>query len=134
VRGEDLQKSVRKVRPTVLIVDDDLSMLRALARLVRAEGFEVQTFDKPRLLLAAEIPKTNACLVLDVNMPETDGVELYETLTAAGCRLPVIMMTGRDDSGTRRLLERVKGIEVLFKPFEDTLFLDVVSRAASLAA
>jgi|SRR6516164_6772780 FixJ family two-component response regulator len=124
-----LPKSRRKLRQTVIIVDDDTSMLRAIARLVRADGFEVLTFDRPSLLLAADIPKYNACLVLDVNLPEMDGAELYQTLTAAGCRLPVIMITGRNDSKTRRLIERVKTVGVLFKPFDDTAFLEVISRA-----
>ena len=108
-------------------------MLRAAARRVRADGFEVLTFDRPGLLLAADIPKSNACLVLDVNLPEMDGVELYETLVAAGCHLPVIMITGRNDPRTRRLLERVNAVGVLFKPFEDSTLLEAISRAVSLS-
>ena len=91
------------------------------------------TFDRPGPLLAADIPKSNACLVLDVDLPEMDGVELYEALVTAGCRLPVIMITGRNDPRTRRLLERVNAIGVLFKPFEDATFLEVISRAISLS-
>ena len=108
-------------------------MLRAIARRLRADGFEVVTFDRPGLLLAAEIPTSNACLVLDVNLPEMDGVELYETLAAGGCRLPVIMITGRNDSRTHRLLKRVKAVGVLFKPFEDSVFLETLCRALSLS-
>ena len=128
-----LRKSRRKLRGTVLIVDDDTSILRAITRRLRADGFEVLTFDSPTLLLAANIPKSNACLVLDVNLPEMDGATLYEALVAAGCRLPVIMITGRNDSRTRRLIERVKAVGVLFKPFDDTAFLEVISRALSLS-
>jgi FixJ family two-component response regulator len=106
-------------------------MLRAIARTLRADGFKVVTFDRPSLLLAADIPKSNACLVLDVNLPEMDGVQLYENLATAGCRLPVILITGRNDSRTRHLIERVKAVGILFKPFDDTAFLDIVSRALS---
>ena len=128
-----MAKSRRKLRQTVLIVDDDASVLRAVARLVRTDGFEALTFERPELLLAADIPKSNACLVLDVNLPEMDGVQLYELLAAAGCRLPVIMITGRNDAQTQRLLERVDAVEVLFKPFDDTTFLGVISRAFSMS-
>ena len=124
-----MPKSRKTPRRTVLIVDDDVSVLRALARRVRADGFEVLTFDRPGLLLAADIPKSNACLVLDVNLPEMNGVELYEALVAVGCHLPVIMITGRNDPRARRLLERVKAVGVLFKPFEDSTFLEAISRA-----
>jgi two-component system response regulator FixJ len=128
-----LPKSRKEPRRTVIIVDDDVSVLRAIARRVRADGFEVLAFDKPGLLLAADIPKSNACLVLDVYLPEMDGVELYEALVAAGCRLPVIMITGRNDPRTRRLLDRVHAVGVLFKPFEDIAFLEIISRAISLS-
>jgi two-component system response regulator FixJ len=129
-----LQKSSKRPRQTVLIVDDDVSVLRALARRVRADGFKVLTYDRPTLLLASDIPKSNACLVLDVNLPEMDGVELYETLVAAGCHLPVIMITGRNDLRSRRLVERVNAVGLLIKPFEDSTFLQIISRAISLSA
>ena len=128
-----LAKSGRKVRGTVLVVDDDVSMLRAIARLLRADGFNVLTFDRPALLLAADIPKSNACLVLDVNLPEMDGVALYHALVAAGYRLPVVMITGRNDTKTRRLIEGVEAVGVLFKPFEDTALLEVISLALPLS-
>ena len=109
-------------------------MLRAIARRLRSDGFEVLAFDTPTSLLAAKIPESNACLVLDVNLPEMDGAALYETLTSGGCHLPVIMITGRNDSRTERLLERVHAVAVLFKPFEDSAFLDAISRALSLSS
>jgi FixJ family two-component response regulator len=98
---------MRKGRPTVLNVDDDPSVLRAIARLIRASGFDALTFERPGLLLASKVPKTNACLVLDVNLPEMNGVELYEALEIAGRALPVIMITGKSDSKTRRLLKDI---------------------------
>jgi CheY-like chemotaxis protein len=126
-----LQKSRGKQRPTVLVVDDDPSVLRALARLIRAAGFEARTFGRPGLLLAAEIPKTNACLVLDVNLPEMSGLELYEALVISGRALPAIMITGQSDSKTRRLLKQISCVEVLFKPFDGDYLLNAIERAIS---
>jgi FixJ family two-component response regulator len=113
-----LPKFKRKQRPTVLVVDDDPSVLRAIARLIRAARFDARTFERPGLLLAAEIPKTNACLVLDVSLPEMNGVKLYEALAISGRALPVIMITGQSDSKTRLLFKEISAVEVLFKPFD----------------
>jgi two-component system response regulator FixJ len=111
-------------------VDDDFSVLGALRRLLRAAGFEVRTFDRPSALLGADIPAHNACLLLDVHLPEMTGVELKEQLVACGHDLPAVMITGRNDSQTRRLLGDAT---VLTKPFEEGLLLGAISRALSSA-
>ena len=114
---------------TVLVVDDDARLLRALATLIRSAGFNARTFDRPAQLLAAELPKTDVCLLLDVYMPEMNGVQLYQKLAVAGRDLPVIMMTGRDDSQTRSLVQGVNAVAVLNKPFDEALLLDAIFRA-----
>jgi FixJ family two-component response regulator len=114
---------------TVLVVDDDSSFLRAVGRLVRSIGFDAQTFERPALLLKVPMPKSNACLLLDVHMPELNGVELYEMLAAAGQALPVIMMTGRNDPATRQLLRRTNAVAVLSKPFDQAVLVEAISLA-----
>ncbi len=128
-----MPRFTKKNRPTVLVVDDDPSILRAIARLIRAAGFEARTFERPGLLLVSEIPKTNACLVLDVNLPEMNGVELYQSLAISGRALPVIMITGQSDSKTRGLLKQVNAVEVLFKPFDGNHLLNAIERALVVA-
>ncbi len=118
---------------TVLVVDDDSRLLRSLARLIRSADVNALTFERPAHLLASEVPKTNACLLLDVHLPEMNGVQLYEKLAVARHDLPVIMMTGRDDPQTRHLLERVSAIAVLIKPFDESLLLDAIFRALALS-
>jgi two-component system, LuxR family, response regulator FixJ len=122
-----------KERCTVLVVDDDSGLLRSLGRLIRSAGFNALTFERPALLLASEVPKTNVCLLLDVHLPEMSGVQLYEMLAVARHDLPVIMMTGRDDAQTRHLLQRVSAVAVLFKPFDESLVLDAIFRALALS-
>src|SRR5258708_5299847 len=73
------------------------------------------------------------CLLLDVHMPEMNGVQLYEMLAVARHTLPVIMMTGRDDAPTRHLLQRMSPVAVLIKPFDESLLLDAIFRALALA-
>src|SRR6266403_2536375 len=118
---------------TVLVVDDDSRLLRSLARLIHSAGVNALTFERPAHLLASEVPKTNVCLLLDVHMPEINGVQLYEMLAVARHYLPVIMMTGRDDAQTRHLLQRVRAVAVLIKPFDESLLLDAISRALALS-
>lgn len=107
-------------------------MLRALRRLMLSAGFQVMAFDRPRAVLDSELPKTDACLVIDVHLPEMNGVQLCETLAAAGCQLPVIMITGHIDQATRELVRRAKAVALLFKPFTRDSLLEAI--AAALAA
>jgi FixJ family two-component response regulator len=62
-----------------------------------------------------------------------NGVELYEALAASGRSLPVIMITGRDDSQTQALVQRAHAVAVLLKPFAEDALLDAISRALALS-
>jgi two-component system, LuxR family, response regulator FixJ len=128
-------KAITQSKPphTVLVVDDDSRLLRSLATLIRSAGFNALTFDRPAQLLASKLPKADVCLLLDVHMPEMNGVQLYETLAVGRPDLPVIMMTGRNDAHTRHLLQRVSAVAVLNKPFDEALLFDAIFRALSLA-
>ena len=118
---------------TVLVVDDDSRLLRAIARLIRSAGVKALIFDRPAHLLASEVPKTNVCLLLDVHLPEMNGVQLYEMLAIGQRDLPVIMMTGRDDAQTRHLLQRVSPVAILIKPFDEAVLFDAIFRALALS-
>jgi two-component system, LuxR family, response regulator FixJ len=123
----------RKEPRTVLVVDDDSRLLRALARLIRTVGVNALTFERAAHLLASEVPKGNVCLLLDVHMPEMNGVQLYEMLAVARHNVPVIMMTGCDDAQTRRLLQRVNSVAVLIKPLDESVLFDAIFRALALS-
>jgi len=116
-------------RSEILIVEDDLSVLNALSRLLRASGFETHMFARPSALLASQIPTSDACLVLDCYLPEMTGVELYAELKAAGCALPIIMITGKNDASTRKLMEEIHPIAILIKPFDESLLLEAIAKA-----
>src|SRR4029077_13809601 len=123
---------VTETKPALILVEDDLSVLRALRRLMLSAGFQVMAFDRPRAVLDSELPKTDACLIVDVHLPEMNGVQLCETLAASGCQLPVIMITGHIDQATRELVRRAKAVALLFKPFTRDSLLEAI--AAALAA
>jgi two-component system response regulator FixJ len=101
----------------IIVIDDDPSILRALRRLVSGAGFEVWTFDRPSALLKSELPKVGACLIVDIDLPEMNGVELCATLADSGCKLPVILITAHTDEETRKLAESAHPSALLIKPF-----------------
>jgi FixJ family two-component response regulator len=114
---------------TVLVVDDDPSVLSALARLIQTAGFRVLTFDRPSALLASAIPRANSCMVVDINLPEMNGSELCSELAASERGLPAILITGRDDFATQRLIEETHAVASLFKPVDERTLFDAITRA-----
>jgi len=127
-------KVVGTISPaTVLVVDDDPSVLRSLKRLLSASGFRVTTFARPSELLASETPRTNACMVVDIDMPEMNGIEMCEVLKGSGRGLPTILITGKSDARTRSLAAQSEAVAVLFKPFEEDPLLDAIASALALS-
>jgi FixJ family two-component response regulator len=118
----------------VLIVDDDESALSAIARLIHSAGFKVQTFSHPKALLSERLPTRNACLIADIYLPGMNGVELCHTLAVTGHPLPTILITGRNDEMTHRLVEKSEAIAVLFKPIDEVPLLEAISRCLSSQA
>lgn len=82
---------------TVFIVDDDVSFLRSMARLLRASGFQVVSHNSAAEFLAALPPEAHGCVITDLIMPDMDGMALQEALRAADCLLPIIFLTGHGD-------------------------------------
>jgi response regulator RpfG family c-di-GMP phosphodiesterase len=117
--------------PTVVVVDDDPSVLRALSRLIQTAGFRVLTFDRPSALIASAIPKADTCLIVDLNLPEMNGAALCSALTVSGRSLPTILITGRNDSATQRLIKGAHTVAVLFKPMDERALFDAIARAFS---
>jgi FixJ family two-component response regulator len=123
-------EAVKSIRPaTVLVVDDDPSVLSSLKRLLSASGFEAKAFAKPSELIASETPTSNACMVVDIDLPEMTGVAMSESLNALGRGLPTILITGRTEPRIRALAEKSDAVALLFKPFEEELLLDAIRRA-----
>ena len=118
-----------ETKPTIIAVDDDPSILRALRRLLSGAGFDVLTFDRPSALLKSDLPKAGACLVVDIDLPEMNGVELCATLAASGCKLPVILITAHTDEETRRLADSAHPVALLIKPFGRQLLVESINSA-----
>lgn len=129
------RKVVETTAPgTVLVVDDDPSVLRALSRLISAAGFTVKMFAKPSELMASEIPTSNTCMVVDIDMPEMTGIEMCHVLRGSGRGLPVILITGRTDARTRLQAAQADAVAVLFKPFDRDPLIEAIGRALALSS
>ena len=111
------------------MVDDDVSIRRALASQLRILGFDVLVFQSAEELQISELPTDNACLLLDVYMPGMSGIELCQCLVASGRHLPTILMSGRDDEATRQIMRQAKPIAGLFKPFAQKTLLQAIRKA-----
>ena len=116
-------------KPIIIVIDDDPSILRALRRIISGAGFDVWTFDRPSTLLKSDLPKAEACLIVDINLPEINGVELCATLAASGCTLPVILITAHTDEETRRLADGACPVALLIKPFGRELLMNSIESA-----
>jgi len=120
---------VAKTDGTVIVVDDDLSIRRALGSQLQILGFDVLIFQSAEELLATEVPAENACLLLDVYLPGMSGIELCQSLVASGRHLPTILMSGRDDEATRQIMRQAKTNAGLFKPFDQKSLLQAIRKA-----
>ena len=116
----------------VLVVDDDSALLRSLQRLLKAHGFAVRTFDSAKAFCAAANPDESLCLVLDINLNGSSGIELSRSLTASGSSVPVIFITANDSEHLRKEAADAGCLAYLTKPFASRLLLDAISNAAAL--
>jgi FixJ family two-component response regulator len=115
----------------VMVVDDDASILKSLARLLTAYGFVAQTFPSAEALLAKGGTCGATCLILDIHLGGISGIELNRRLTAAGSTCPIIFMTATDDDMTRQEALEVGCIAYLRKPFGPNLLLEAIEKAAA---
>jgi CheY-like chemotaxis protein len=99
---------VKQNKVVVILVDDDEFLLRALVRLVTLAGFKTLAFSRPGDLLKAPIPTDEGCIVLDLFMPEMDGVAVSQYLKAVGNRMPLILITGRQDERSERMIRQIR--------------------------
>ncbi len=113
-------------RGTVFVVDDDASVREAIASLVRSVRLDVRTFESAHDFLASERPDVPACLVLDVRLPGSSGLELQRDLRGRGVTLPIIFLTGYGDVPMTVRAMRAGAIEFLIKPCRDQDLLDAI--------
>jgi RNA polymerase sigma factor (sigma-70 family) len=117
--------------PVVFVVDDDASVRKSLARLVRTAGYEAEAFATVSDFLDRPPQEGPACLLLDVRMPGRTGLDLQEALRAAGRRLSIIFISGYGD--VRASVKAMKGgaIDFLTKPLDEGALLTAIAQAVA---
>jgi len=116
--------------PTVFLVDDDVSVLRSVERLLRSGGYNVNAYRSARGFLADfQRPEQPCCLVLDIAMPKLSGIELQDRLAEKQLDLPIIFITGHGDVPTTVRAMKSGAVDFLTKPFEEGELLQAVRQA-----
>jgi len=113
----------------VYVVDDDASVRKAVTRLLRADGLQVEAFERASAFLEHEREDAAGCVILDVQMPGLSGMELQEELVAHGVDLPIVFMTGHGDIPMSVKAMKGGAVDFLPKPVGDELLLETVRRA-----
>jgi len=121
--------SMRKDTCLIAVVDDEDSVRKALGRLLRAAGFNVETFASAREFLDASPLGRTSCLVLDIHLNGTSGFELAEQLAADRAAIPIIFITAHDDTRTRERARQAGVAAYLPKPFDERVLLEAIRGA-----
>lgn len=114
---------------TVFVVDDEPTLLRAIARLLASAGWQAVTYASPAEFLEKLDPARPGCLVLDVSMPGLDGLALQEALAARGSELPIVFLTGKGDVPMSVRAMKRGAIDFLLKPVDERELLPAIERA-----
>lgn len=119
----------------VFLVDDDASVRKALSRLLKSAGYQVQSFASAREFLEAHVAEVadQGCLVLDVSMPGLNGFDLQKKLAATSAVLPVIFITGHGDIPMSVRAMKAGAVDFLPKPVNDKTLLAAVEQALARA-
>ena len=121
-----------KSKPTIAIVDDDGSVCRAIGRLLRSLGMNADTFTSGHEFIKhiQTMPSFRPdCVVLDVQMPGMNGLEVQELLIRSENPLPVIFITAHDEASVRERALKAGAVAFLRKPFNDELFIKTLNEA-----
>ena len=113
----------------VSIVDDDPSVRRGLARLLRSAGLQTVSYPSAAEFLKAGLAWGPACAILDIHLGGMSGLELLAQLRASGSDLPVIIITAHDDPQSREESSRLGCVAFVCKPFEASALLEAVCAA-----
>jgi len=116
-------------RPLVIVVDDDISTREGLAALLDAAGWAVRCFDSAAGFLAWDVPPGPSCLLLDVGLPDLDGLELQARIGNDRPEMPIIFITGYGDIPMTVRAMKAGAVEFLTKPLGEDILLEAIDRA-----
>lgn len=115
--------------PLVYVVDDDPKILRLVAQILGSAGIGVRTYDSPIQFLRECEPSFRGCLLLDIQLPELDGVELQRKLRDRQVDLPIVFLTATADVPTTVQIMKAGALDVVIKPFDPDTLVRAVNNA-----
>ncbi|MDD5585272.1 MAG: response regulator [Candidatus Omnitrophica bacterium] len=122
---------MNNLKSLIYVVDDDVSICRALTLLLKSHGFKVETFTRAADFLAHKHPKLPSCLVLDIRLPDINGLTLQEIMTQRGITIPIIFITGHGDIPMSVKTMKAGAIDFIPKPFTKRKLLNAITLAIS---
>ena len=118
--------TISNATPIVFVVDDDISVRESLELLLRCQGWETETFASAQEFLIRPRPVVPSCLVLDVFLPDLNGIDLQKRLALERTDMPILFITGHGDVPTTVQAMKAGAVEFLTKPFEQNVLLDAI--------
>jgi FixJ family two-component response regulator len=115
--------------PTVFVVDDDISVRESLELLIRCAGWQAETFASAQEFLSRPRVLAPSCLVLDVGLPDLNGLDLQKRVAADRTDMPIIFITGHGDVPMTVQAMKAGAVEFLTKPFGDEVLLGAIRNA-----
>jgi FixJ family two-component response regulator len=120
--------------PIVFVVDDDVSVRESLELLIKFAGWQPETFSSAEEFLARPRSLTPSCLVLDVSLPDLNGLELQKLIAGERSDMPIIFITGHGDVPMTVQAMKAGAVEFLMKPFDDEVLLSAIRNAIKHSA
>jgi FixJ family two-component response regulator len=120
---------VSHITPVVFVVDDDVSVRESLEPLIRCEGWQTEIFASARQFLARPRLAAPSCLVLDVTLPDLDGLELQSLIRVERLDMPIIFITGHGDVPMTVRAMKAGALEFLTKPLDTEVLLSAIRLA-----
>jgi FixJ family two-component response regulator len=118
-----------QVTPVVYVVDDDISVRESLELMITIAGWQPQAFASAQAFLSHSRISIPSCLILDVNLPDLNGLELQKRIAADDAAMPIIFLTGYGDVPMTVQAMKAGAIEFLMKPFNDDVLLGAIQQA-----
>jgi FixJ family two-component response regulator len=112
--------------PIVFVVDDDISVRESLESLIRCEGWEPETFSSAEEFLNRPRVHTPSCLILDISLPDLNGLDLQRRIASDRKDMPIIFITGHGDVPMTVKAMKAGAVEFLMKPFGDEVLLNAI--------
>lgn len=126
--------ALKSKQPIVFVVDDDISVRESLEMLIKFEGWQPETFASAKEFLERPPTATPSCLVLDVSLPDLNGLELQKVIGSERVDMPIIFITGHGDVPMSVQAMKAGAVEFLTKPFNDEVLLSAIRHAIKRSA